>query len=71
MYDLIYGYIHDYLFASVGLGQYSMEIMGVSTDLTEWLSHTCTIISMALIFIFLVIFLKWLFKLVSGLFLLK
>ncbi|MBO7528051.1 MAG: hypothetical protein J6T74_09235 [Clostridia bacterium] len=71
MYDLIYGYIHDYLFASIELENYSMFIMGVNTDLSVWLAHTCTIIAMVLIFTFLIIFIKWLFKLVSGLFLLK
>lgn len=45
-------------------------IIGESWNVSfgEWLSHTFTIISIALIFIFLIIFIKWLFKLFGGLF---
>lgn len=71
MYTLIYQFIHDYLFNDSNLENYTDEIMGVSTDMSVWLSHCLTIISMILIFVFLVIFIKWIFKLVSGLFLLK
>lgn len=71
MYTLIYQFIHDYLFNDVALESYSKTILGVNTDLSVWLSHSLTIISMVLIFTFLVIFIKWIFKLVSGLFLLK
>lgn len=71
MYTLIYQFIHDYLFNDSNLASYSKTILGVNTDMTVWLSHSLTIISMVLIFTFLVIFIKWIFKLVSGLFLLK
>lgn len=71
MYTLIYQFIHDYLFDDLGLQGYSQQIMGVNTDMSVWLSHSLTIISMVLIFVFLVIFIKWIFKLVSGLFMLR
>ena len=71
MYTLIYQFIHDYLFNDSNLENYTQTIMGVNTDMSVWLSHSLTIISMILIFVFLVIFIKWIFKLVSGLFLLK
>ena len=71
MYDIIYQYIYTYLFSGGGLDNYSTELLGVTTTMSEWCSHTLSIIAIVLIYIFLVIFLKWLFKLVSGLFLLK
>lgn len=71
IYTLIYGYIYQYLFNDSNLQAYSQSVLGVNTNMAEWLSHSLTIVSMILIFVFLVIFIKWLFKLVSGLFLLK
>lgn len=70
MYQLIYQFILEHLFNG-SLSSYSTEIFGVSTNMNIWLSHSLTIISMILIFVFLVIFMKWLFRLASGLFLLK
>lgn len=71
IYSLIYGYIYQYLFNDSDLQAYSQSVLGVDTNMAQWLSHTLTITSMILIFVFLIIFIKWIFKLVSGLFLLK
>ena len=71
MYTLIYDYIYNYLFNDLTLQSYEKTILGVNTNLAEWLSHSLAIISIILIFIFLVILIKWLFKLISGLLLLK
>lgn len=71
MYQIIYDFIYTYLFATSDLDNYSDTILGVSTNMAEWLSHSLTIISIVLIFVFLIIFIKWLFKLVSGLFMLR
>lgn len=70
MYTLIYDFLLEHFFNGT-LNQYSTEIMGITTNMNIWLAHTFTIIVMALIFVVLVIFTKWLFKLCSGLFLLK
>lgn len=70
MYTLIYDFILQHLFNGA-LSNYSMEIMNVNTNMNVWLAHSLTIVSMILIFVVLVIFLKWLFRLASGLFLLK
>lgn len=71
IYTLIYGYIYQYLFNDSNLQAYEDNILGVNTNMAQWLSHSLTIIAMVLIFVFLVIFIKWIFKLVSGLFLLR
>lgn len=71
IYTLIYGYIYQYLFNDSNLQSYEDTILGVNTNMAQWLSHSLTIIAMVLIFVFLVIFIKWIFKLVSGLFLLR
>lgn len=71
IYTLIYGYIYQYLFNDSNLQAYEDTILGVNTNMAQWLSHSLTIIAMVLIFVFLVIFIKWIFKLVSGLFLLR
>lgn len=66
MYNLIYDFIYDNLLVGY-LDNYTSEIMGVSTNFSEWLAHCLTITSIVLIFVFLVLFIKWTFKLVSGL----
>lgn len=71
MYSIIYDFMYTYLLSGGTLDNYETELFGVTTSLSQWLAHMFSIVSIALIFIFLVIFLKWLFKLVSGLFLLK
>ena len=71
MYTIIYQYLLDNLFNDTNLASYNQTILGVNTNMAQWLSHTLTIVSMVLIFVFMVIFIKWLFKLVSGLILLK
>lgn len=71
MYHIIYDFIYTYLFSGGELDNYSTQLLGVTTTMSEWCSHTLSIIAVVLIYVFLVIFLKWLFKLVGGLFLLK
>lgn len=71
MYSIIYDFIYTYLLSGGDLDNYSMQLLGVTTTMSQWLSHCLSIISIVLIFVFLVIFLKWIFKLVSGLFLLR
>lgn len=71
MYTLIYDYIYGYLFNDIALRSYESAILGVNTNMAQWLSHSLTIVSMILLFVFAIYFIKWLFKLVSGLFLLK
>lgn len=70
LYTLIYDFLLQHLFNGA-LSNYSMEIMNVNTNMNVWLAHTFTIVVMVLIFVVLVLFTKWLFKLCSGLFLLK
>lgn len=67
MYQLIYDFLSEHLFAGA-MGEASFIIGGVSFDGSEWLAHTFAIVAVALIFVFAVKFIVWLFKMVSGLF---
>lgn len=71
MYTLIYQYIYDYLFNDTNLQSFNAEILGQNTNMAQWLSHSLTIVSMILLFVFGILILKWVFRLVGGLFLLK
>ena len=71
LYDLVYTFIIDNIFNSTSLSSYSTTILGVSTNMNVWLSHTATILFFAVLLVCIFIFLRWLFRVVSGLFLLK
>ena len=71
LYQIVYEFILNNIFNYSGLASYESTIMGVSTNLNVWLSHTATIIFFAVLLVFCFIFLRWLFRIVSGLFLLK
>ena len=71
MYDIIYQFIYTHLFNSTALASTSTQVLGLSMSMNEWLAHTTTIICIGLIVAFLVLFVRWIFRLVSGLFLLR
>ena len=65
MYQLIY----DFLLANLFNGglQSEFEIGGATLTMDEWLAHTCTMVSMVLMFAFFVVAIVWVFKMVAGL----
>lgn len=65
MYQLIYQFLLDNLFNG-GLAS-TYEIGGATLTMDEWLAHTCTIVSMVLVFALFVILIVWVFKFVAGL----
>lgn len=67
IYDEIYN-LYLGLLESDTLSNYSMEILGVTTSLPSWISHTCTIATLIFLFVLLCGLFKWLFNQVSGLF---
>ena len=71
MYDLIYDYLLTHLFNSTDLEGATKEVMGLTLNMNEWLAHTTTIICIGLIVLCAIFFIKWLFRLVGGLFLLR
>lgn len=71
MYDIIYQFLLDNIYNSTDLVDVSTEIMGLSLNLNEWLAHSTTIFSMFLIVFFAIWLIRWVFKLVGGLFILK
>lgn len=71
MYQLIYDFLREHLFNGLALDNMTSSVLGQSMSLNEWLCHSLTIVSLVLIFVFIIIFVKWLFKVISGLFLLR
>ena len=71
MYQLIYDFISTHLFNGTALDNMTSEVLGQTISLNEWLCHLMSVTSIVLIFIFLVLFIKWIFRVVSGLFLLR
>lgn len=71
MYDIIYQFIYGSIFNSTSLNSFEFTIGTQTIDLNVWLSHTFTIISMIILLVCAFVFLRWLFRVVSGLFLLK
>lgn len=65
LYDTIYNYFLG-LFNSTSLAQYESEIMGVSTTLPSWLSHTITIVVLVLLVVFLGLVVRYIFRVFSG-----
>jgi len=71
MYQLIYDFLATHLFNGSALSSTTHQVLGVSMSMNEWLCHTTTIICICLIIAFLILFVRWMFRLVSGLFLLR
>ena len=67
LYDLIYDFFIDNLFTSSALAQYESEILGVSTNLNEYLSHTATITILIVGVVILLALVRWVFRVFSGL----
>lgn len=67
IFDIIYNYFYD-LFNSQNISAYSTEIMGVSTSLPTWLATTTTLIIMGLLIVFMVLIVRWCFRITAGLF---
>lgn len=64
MYQVIYDFFSTYLFN--GAPSASWQIGGVSMNMGQWLSHTATIIVLALLFVVAVKFVVWLTKIVGN-----
>ena len=66
LYDTIYDFFYD-LFNSTNISSYSATIMGVSTTLPSWLANTTTIILLGLGVFWLILVIRWIFRVFSGL----
>lgn len=64
MYQVIYDFFVTYLFA--GAPSASWQIGGTSITMSSWLSHTATIIVLALLFVVACKFVVWLTKIVGN-----
>lgn len=67
LYETIYDFFYDNVFGSTYITSYESTIMGVSTDFASWLSHTCTIILLGLGVLWLILVVRWIFRVFAGL----
>lgn len=67
LYRLLYDFYYS-LFSDDDLAQIST---GYNMPFDNWLAHTCTIVTLLVLVFVCFLFLKWLFKVISGLILLK
>lgn len=67
LFDIIYDYFYS-LFNSQNINAYSIEIMGVATTLPKWLATSTTFIIMAMLIVFMVLVVRWCFRITAGLF---
>lgn len=69
LYDIIYDFLLNNFFKSTqtNLSNYSTTFFNTTITLDVWLSHTFTIITLALLFIVAVLIIRWLFKVFAGL----
>jgi len=66
LYDTIYEFFLS-VFDSDYIENYSSTIMGVNTTLAQWLSHSATIVLLVLGIVWLILVIRWIFKVCSGL----
>lgn len=71
MYDIIYDFIYGYIFNSQYLANLNYTWFGSSLNLNQILTHFTCVFLMGLFIFLLVLLLRWIFRLVSGLFLLR
>lgn len=71
MYDIIYSYLSEHIFNSEALEAYSTSIMGVNTNLNVWLTHTACIALMVVAVVLACLLVRWVWRSVSGAFLLR
>lgn len=65
LYDIVYNFFIDYVFTNTTLSSINYESLAL--NLNEWLSHTCTLILMLLGVIWLILVVRWIFRVFAGL----
>lgn len=71
LYDLIYNFVINNIWTNTELSTYLVNVGNNEITMNIWLSHTTTIISMALLLIALILFIKSMFMLFGRLFKLR
>lgn len=66
MYTLLYEFLLANFFDATPASEFS--IGGATLTMGEWLAHSFTIVTLALLFAFLACAVVWVFKLVAGMF---
>lgn len=68
LYDIAVNFFKDYIFKNNFLSSNSIEMFGNNLTIADWLSHTATIISMALVILFFIKLIIYFSKWFGGLF---
>lgn len=76
LFDYIFQWFSNYVFNTNGfaddiLADVTFPIGGTNMTLSSWLSATATIITLCFLVAFLFLCVRWLFKVVAGLFTLR
>lgn len=75
LFDYIYEWYSVHIFSTSGTASDVLDdvivLQDTNTSLATWLSGTATIITMVILVVVLMLFVRWIFRLVSGLFLLR
>ena len=66
LYGTIYNFFFD-LFDNEDISSYHLTIMSVDTTLSSWLAHTVTILLLALGILWLILVIRWCFRVGAGL----
>ena len=67
---MLYNIIYEFLLSQLNsdyLSNFTATILGNSITLAEWLSHTITITLMILGVVWLLFFVRWIFRVFAGL----
>lgn len=75
LFQIIYSWFHTYVFTAnadvISDITYTLGSNEVAVNMDEWLCACATIITLSLLVAFLFLCVRWLFKLVAGLFTLR
>ena len=67
LYETIYDFFYDEVFNTSYLSGYHMTIMSVDTTIAEYLSHSVTILLLGLGVFWLILVVRWIFRVCAGL----
>lgn len=67
LYETIYDFFYNEVFNTSYLSGYHMTIMSVDTTIAEYLSHSVTIVLLGLGVFWLILVVRWIFRVCAGL----
>ena len=67
LYETIYDFFYNEVFNTSYLSGYHMTILSVDTTIAEYLSHSVTIVLLGLGVFWLILVVRWIFRVCAGL----